>query len=316
MIHFEGVHAGRQMEKTTQAPRIVIGVWLLAGMTMAGLWWYMTLPDGSEFVHTNPRRTAMIRYREGEGDRTGPITWVPLSRISPTLRRAVIIAEDANFYHHKGIDWEAAWSALQRDWRERRFSRGGSTITQQLAKNLYLQPRKTIWRKVTEALIAMRIERHLSKPRLLELYLNVVEWGHGIYGAEAAARHYFGKSAAELTIEEASWLAAILPAPLRYEQHPRARFVVARASTIQHYLEQQLAGRVPPATTPELPPVPPPEEENDDEETDEPSLEPPPSVPPQPPPSSAPSSDFPVPAATPQPPPAHEAPPPQYSPLY
>jgi len=292
---------------------VIKGVWLLAGIMMiAGLWWYVTLPDGSEFTHTNPQRTAMMRYREGKGDRAGPIAWVPLSRISPTLRRAVIIAEDANFYHHKGIDWEAAWSALQRDWRERRFSRGGSTITQQLAKNLYLEPRKTIWRKGTEALIALRIERHLSKPRLLELYLNVVEWGRGVYGAEAASRHYFGKSAAELTIEEASWLAAILPAPLRYEQHPRARLVVARTSTIQRYLEQQLAGRVLPTAPPELPPVP----SDEEEEPDASSPEPPLPVPSQPPQSAAQSSDSTVNPAMPQPPPAQAAPPPQYSPLY
>lgn len=288
---------------------VTIGVWLLAGMTIAGLWWYVTLPDGSEFTHANPQRTAMMRYREGIGERAGPIAWVPLSRISPALRRAVIIAEDANFYHHKGIDWEAARSALQRDWRERRFSRGGSTITQQLAKNLYLEPRKTIWRKGTEALIALRIERHLSKPRLLELYLNVVEWGRDVYGAEAAARHYFGKSAAELTIEEASWLAAILPAPLRYEQHPRARIVVARASTIQRYLEQQMAGRVLPAAPPELPPVPPPDEENEEEEPDVPSPAPQPPVPSQPPQSSAHASENPDSADIPQPPPAQAAPP-------
>jgi len=152
----------------------------------------MTLPDGSEFSRANPQRTAMMRYRAEQGNRAGPLTWVPRSRISPALRRAVIIAEDANFYHHKGIDWDAAWNALQRDWRERRFSRGGSTITQQLAKNLYLDPRKTIWRKGTEALIALRMERHLSKPRLLELYLNVVEWGRGVYGAEAAADQGYG----------------------------------------------------------------------------------------------------------------------------
>lgn len=295
----------------------------MAGMTIAGLWWYMTLPDGSEFSRANPRRTAMMRYRAEQGDQAGPIVWVPRSRISPALRRAVIIAEDSNFYHHKGIDWEAAWNALRRDWRERRFSRGGSTITQQLAKNLYLEPRKTVWRKGTEALIALRMERHLSKTRLLELYLNVVEWGRGIYGAEAAARHYFGKSAAELTIEEASWLAAILPAPLRYEQHPRARLVVARASTIQHYLEQQLAGRVIPAASPELPPVPPPEEEDEEEEPGTPSLEPPsaPSPPSQTLPqtsiqTSAQTSDNPAHAVMPQPPPADPEPPPQQPRLY
>jgi len=231
---------------------------LLIALAIAGLWWYATLPDGSEYAHTNPHQTAMMRYRAAKGGRPGAIIWVPLSRISPALRRAVIIAEDANFYHHRGIDWEATWSAVQRDWRQRRFSHGGSTITQQLAKNLYLEPKKTIWRKATEALIALRMERLLSKSRLLELYLNVVEWGKGVYGAEAAAQHYFGKPASALTIDEAAWLAAILPAPLRYEQHPRARLVVARTAMIQHYLvpsdEEEEPGA--PPDTDQLPPQP------------------------------------------------------------
>jgi monofunctional biosynthetic peptidoglycan transglycosylase len=285
---------------------------LLAGLAIAGIWWYASLPDGAEFAHANPLRTSMMQYRDGgKGARAVPIAWVPLSLIAPALRHAVVIAEDAHFYRHRGIDWEATWSALQRDWRERRFSHGGSTITQQLAKNLYLKPRKTIWRKATEALIALRMERHLSKTRLLELYLNVVEWGRGVYGAEAAAQHYFGKSAAALTIDEAAWLAAILPAPLRYEQHPAARSVVARASTIKRYLEQQLTDHPPSSTPPELPPVPP---ENEEE-----SSAPPPELQPSQPQPSQLSNNA---VAPQQPPPAgptpdsEPAPPPQQPPLY
>ncbi len=247
---------------------------LLAGLAIAGGWWYATLPDGSEFSRSNPQRTAMMRYRDAHGIRARPIAWVPLSRIAPALRQAVVIAEDANFYHHHGIDWDATWSALQRDWRERRFTRGGSTITQQLAKNLYLEPRKTVWRKGTEALIALKMERHLSKPRLLEVYLNVVEWGRGVYGAEAAARRYFGKPAAALTIDEASWLAAILPAPLRYELHPRTQVVISRASTIQRYVERLLGGQTPPSGPPELPPLPPDEEDEPGAPPPEPTAEP------------------------------------------
>jgi monofunctional biosynthetic peptidoglycan transglycosylase len=256
---------------------------LLVGFAIAGSWWYVTLPDGSEFARSNPQQTAMMRYRNAHGIRARPIAWVPLSRIAPALRRAIIVAEDANFYRHQGIDWDATWSAVERDWRERRFSRGGSTITQQLAKNLYLDPRKTVWRKGTEALIALRMERQLGKPRLLELYVNVVEWGRGVYGAEAAARHYFGKPAAALTIDEASWLAAILPAPLRYELHPRTRVVITRASMIQRYVERQLGGQTPPPSPPELPPLPPDEEEEENEpETPLPeSLPSPPSPSPQ-----------------------------------
>jgi monofunctional glycosyltransferase len=296
-------------------------VLLLAGLAIAGIWWYVTLPDGSEFAHANPQRTAMMRYRNGTGGRAVPIVWVPLSRIAPALRHAVIIAEDVNFYRHRGIDWEATWSALQRDWREHRFSRGGSTITQQLAKNLYLKPRKTVWRKGTEALIALRMEHHLSKTRLLELYLNVVEWGRGVYGAEAAAQHYFGKPAAALTIQEASWLAAILPAPLRYEQHPRTRLVVTRASTIQRYLEQQLTDHAPPPAPPELPPLPPDEEEEPGAPAESPS--PPPPAPPealQPSaqPSPQPSDNAVAPQLQPaEPPPASEpSTPSQQTPLY
>jgi monofunctional biosynthetic peptidoglycan transglycosylase len=253
---------------------------LLIGLAIAGIWWYVTLPDGSEFIRSNPQRTAMMRAREADGIQSHPIAWTPLTRIAPALRRAVIMAEDANFHHHHGIDWDATWNALKQDWRERRFSRGGSTITQQLAKNLYLDPHKTLWRKGTEAVIAMKMERQLSKSRLLELYLNVVEWGRGLYGAEAASRRYFGKPAAELTIEEASWLAAILPAPLRYERHPGARLVSTRAAMIRHYVEQQLADKAPPAPPP-LPPLP-----TDEEEPAEPILSPaeePAAEPPQPP---------------------------------
>jgi len=283
---------------------------LLVGLVIAGGWWYVTLPDGSEFAHANPQRTAMMQYRDAHGVRARPIAWVPLSRIAPALRHAVIVAEDANFYHHKGIDWDATKSALERDWREHRFSRGGSTITQQLAKNLYLEPRKTIWRKGTEALIALRMEQHLSKPRLLELYLNVVEWGRGVYGAEAAAQRYFGKPAAGLTIDEASWLAAILPAPLRYEQHPRARLVTSRASTIQHYVEQRLAGQAPPPAPPEMPPM-----ASDEEEPDAPSPEPPSSTPPALQPDTA-ATSLPPPPNEPPPAAPESTPPQQTTPLY
>jgi monofunctional biosynthetic peptidoglycan transglycosylase len=216
--------------------------WLVAGLVTAGAGWFLTLPDGSEFARANPRQTSLMKVREAAGIRSQPMTWRPLSQMAPALRHAVIVAEDANFYRHHGIDWEAAWEALERNVEERRLYRGGSTITQQLAKNLYLDPEKTLWRKFTEALIALRMERRLKKARILELYLNVVEWGRGIYGADAAARHYFNTLAAELTIQEAAWLAAILPSPLRYEANPSA--VGPRAAVIQQFLERRL-GPVP-----------------------------------------------------------------------
>lgn len=186
------------------------------------LYWLVTLPDVSELARSNPRSTALIDARTSEarkrGRRVSPQRrWVPLTRISAHLKRAVIVAEDARFYTHEGFDWEGIKDAALDNLEAGKFKRGGSTITQQLAKNLYLTPKKTLLRKMREALIARTLEHNLSKRRILELYLNVVEWGHHVYGAEAAARHHFGKPASALSKEEAALLAAILPAPRRYD---------------------------------------------------------------------------------------------------
>ena len=142
---------------------------------------------------------------------------MPLARMSPHLQRAVLVAEDASFYRHQGFDWEGLKEAVTRNWEKGALRRGGSTITQQLAKNLYLSSEKSLLRKAHEALLARELERRLTKKRILELYLNVVEWGEGIYGAEAAARHHFGTSAGDLTPDEAALLAAMLPSPRRYD---------------------------------------------------------------------------------------------------
>lgn len=186
------------------------------------LYWLITLPDVTELAKRNPRSTALIDARTAEarkrGRRPSPQQyWVPLSQISPHLRRAVIVAEDARFYSHEGFDWEGIKEAALDNLEAGKFKRGGSTITQQLAKNLYLTTRKSLLRKMREALITRTLEHSLTKARILELYLNVVEWGHHVYGAEAAARHHFGKSADALTREEAALLAAILPAPRLYD---------------------------------------------------------------------------------------------------
>lgn len=186
------------------------------------LYWLVTLPDVTELARTNPLSTALIDVRTAEarkrGRRVSPQQhWVPLSRISPHLKRAVIVAEDASFYSHEGFDWEGIRSAALHNLEAGKFKRGGSTITQQLAKNLYLTPSKSLMRKIREALITRTLEHNLTKARILELYLNVAEWGRHVYGAEAAARHHFGKSASDLTREEAALLAAILPAPRLYD---------------------------------------------------------------------------------------------------
>jgi monofunctional biosynthetic peptidoglycan transglycosylase len=228
---------------------------IASGLIVVGMIWTLHLPDVSLLAARNPETTAMIAHRERNGVFGKPI-WVTLNDIAPPMRHAVIVAEDANFYRHRGVDWGAMWKAFQRNWKEKRMYRGGSTITQQLAKNLYLNPSKNLWRKFNEIAIAMRLERSLTKSRILELYLNIVEWGRGIYGVESAARHYFGKSAADLTIEEASRLAAMLPSPLRFERRPDSRYVQARSDRIARWVERRMgpAAVLIPAVNP--PPLP------------------------------------------------------------
>ena len=209
------------------------------GSMAAVIMWVADLPGFSTLAEGNPTETAFIKYRKENGIQGKPI-WVPLNRIAPELKHAVIVGEDAKFYQHQGIDWRAIWDAQKRNLKERRFYRGGSTISQQLAKNLYLEPSKSILRKYKEFAITIRLEHSLSKNRLLEIYLNVIEWGSGIYGAEAASRHYFGKSAEHLTLMEASWLAAILPSPLRFEKNRNSNYARKRAEWISGFVERQL----------------------------------------------------------------------------
>ncbi len=178
-----------------------------------------------------------MEFREQEGEKKGkPVRirqqWVPLTRISPYVIKAVLIAEDDKFWSHEGFDFEAIQKAMEKDLKARRFKVGGSTISQQLAKNIYLTPSKNVLRKVKEAILTWRIERNLTKKRIIELYLNLVEWGEGIFGIEAAARHYFGKSAAALGPEEASRLAVILPNPRKYNPVGNSGYVVRRAGVI------------------------------------------------------------------------------------
>jgi len=169
--------------------------------------------------------------------------WVPYAAISPYLKRAVIASEDAGFAEHSGVEWDAIEQAWERNQRaeaqaEGRAQRlqakvvGGSTITQQLAKNLFLSGERTVLRKGQEFLLALMLEALLSKQRILEIYLNNVEWGEGLFGAQAAARHYFRKDAARLGPEEAARLAVMLPAPKRFEKRPGSAYVTARAATI------------------------------------------------------------------------------------
>jgi monofunctional glycosyltransferase len=179
---------------------------------------YLSLPDVRPLKTSNPKTTAFIELRAREararGEKPRRIQrWVSYKSMSPNLTRAVLVAEDDLFWQHEGVDVEQLQESLEADWAEGRFIRGGSTITQQLAKNLYLSPSKNPLRKLKELIIARRLEAELDKSRILELYLNVIEWGDGIYGAEAAARTYFHQGAASLGPSESALLAGAIVNP-------------------------------------------------------------------------------------------------------
>ena len=182
-----------------------------------------TWPDVGGLASENPATTAFIerhRERERAAGRSGDVkwTWMPLSRISKSLALAVLVGEDDTFFDHDGFATAQMKAAIAEAWEEKKAPRGASTITQQVAKNLWLSPSRNPWRKVKEALLTMHVERKLEKRRILEIHLNVAEFGPGVYGAEAGARHYFGKSAAALSDQEAAQLAAGLPKPSKW--HP------------------------------------------------------------------------------------------------
>jgi monofunctional biosynthetic peptidoglycan transglycosylase len=179
---------------------------------------YLTLPDVRELRTKNIESTAFmdLRAREARADGREPRRvqeWVPYGRISPHLKRAVLVAEDAGFWGHEGIDLVEIKKALETDWERGSLMRGASTITQQLAKNLYLSPSRNPFRKLTELLITRRLEHELSKTRIFELYLNNIEWGDGIWGAEAAARTYFGIPASAVGPDQAALMAAAIVNP-------------------------------------------------------------------------------------------------------
>lgn len=159
--------------------------------------------------------------------------WVDYKRISNNLKRAVIAAEDSTFTAHEGFDWKGIQKAYEKNLKKRKIVAGGSTISQQLAKNLFLSTKRTPWRKLEEAIITLMLEKMLTKRRILELYLNMIEWGDGVFGAEAAARHYFKTSAAGLSGWQAARLAAMVPNPRYYDSHRSARGLARRTGIIQ-----------------------------------------------------------------------------------
>jgi monofunctional biosynthetic peptidoglycan transglycosylase len=231
-----------------------LGVWLIFEIA--------TFPNISRLRTENPTTTSLIEYRMAEARAEGRepkkfMIWVPIEQISPNLVRAVLAGEDSRFFEHNGFDWEAiekAWDeAVKEGEREAKaegdydpndwippmpsFKRGASTISQQLVKNLYLSEERSFIRKGREAVYTYFLERQLSKKRILEIYLNVIEWGDGIYGAEAAARTYFKKSASDLTREEAAFLAAMIPSPLNvFNPAKNRKRVIRRQRVILKYM--------------------------------------------------------------------------------
>lgn len=189
------------------------------------------------WVHFNPGTTSFMRQQRAVLQEKNPDfqlkhKWVPYQQISRNLKRAIIASEDANFSEHEGVDWEALQKAYEKNTRKGKVVSGGSTITQQLAKNLFLSGERSYLRKAQEFVIAYMLEFWMSKERIFEIYLNVVEWGNGVFGAEAAARHYFGTTAANLSASQSARLAVMLPNPRVYEKQRGSGYLTRRAGLI------------------------------------------------------------------------------------
>ena len=208
---------------------VVYQFWILGNV----VWWNWFNPSTTAFMEErldvmqrrNPR--AVLRHQ-----------WVAYERISIHLKRALIVAEDAKFLDHDGFDWEAIQKAYEKNLKKGKVVAGGSTISQQLAKNLFLSGRRTPWRKAEEALITLMIENLMSKRRIFEIYLNIIEWGDGVFGAQAAARYYFGTSASQLTPEQAARLAAMVPRPRFYDKVRQTPLLERRTGIILERMYQ------------------------------------------------------------------------------
>lgn len=222
------------------------GRWVLAAWLLTVLWLsveYARLPDVTPLLRENPRSTSLMAERAEEAREAGRRprqrqAWVSLGAVAPHAVAAVLLSEDARFYQHAGVDWTEVENALDEAVREARLGRGASTLTQQLAKNLYLSTDRSLLRKGKELLLARRLEAALPKQRILALYVNVVEWGEGVYGIEAAAREHFGVPARGLTIAQGAMLAGMLPAPRRWLPARRPAALYKRAWAIVERLER------------------------------------------------------------------------------
>lgn len=207
---------------------LVLAVLLVQGWFFVHVWWWSS---------HNPSSTAFMQARLAtmqQKDRNAALKhqWTGYERISPNLKRAVVAAEDAKFVDHEGFDWEGIQKALEKNEKKGKVVAGGSTISQQLAKNLFLSGSRSWLRKGQEAAITWMLESAMAKRRILELYLNLAEWGDGVFGAEAAARHYFGVTAAQVSPQQAAWLAAILPAPQRYDRNRGSAWIAKKVTVI------------------------------------------------------------------------------------
>lgn len=195
-------------------------------------------PNISKLKYENPQKTSFMKYREKEWLKEGKKykiqqKWIKLSKVSPYLIKAVLISEDDKFWKHEGFDYDAIKKAIEKDIKAKKFKVGGSTISQQVTKNLYLSPSKNPIRKLIEFILTWRLERTLTKKRILEIYLNIAEWGDkGIFGIEMAAQHYYGKHAYDLNPEESARLAAVLPNPRIYNPLSNSKYVINRSNLI------------------------------------------------------------------------------------
>ncbi|ADE10722.1 monofunctional biosynthetic peptidoglycan transglycosylase [Sideroxydans lithotrophicus] len=202
---------------------VLYQLWLFAHVC----WWIKFNPATSAFMEDR------LEVMQDKNPKAGlKYKWVPYNRISDNLKRALIAAEDAKFVDHEGFDWEGIAKAYEKNLKKGKIVAGGSTISQQLAKNLFLSTKRTPWRKGEEAIITLMLETVMDKQRIFEIYLNVIEWGDGVFGAEAAAQHYFGVSAAQLSPEQAAKLAAMVPNPRYYDRHREAHGMLAKTIVI------------------------------------------------------------------------------------
>jgi monofunctional biosynthetic peptidoglycan transglycosylase len=227
----------------------MVGLLSAAGLAVIYLLWLVvTLPDPTELEKKNPQTTALIEQRRREAKDKGvkfvvKQKWVAYAAVPDMLKKIIRISEDASFFEHEGVDFEELKESLKKNWQTGEYSRGGSTITQQLAKNLYLSTEKSIFRKIKEYLIARRLEKKLSKNRIYYLYLNVIELGQGIFGVEAAAQHYFATPVSELSLEQMIRLAAVIPRPLSIRADGTSRWLYWRCCWIveklflYHYID-------------------------------------------------------------------------------